>query len=333
MSIVGKYARAFRLLRYVVDVLQAKVWNVRKPLIVSWILTSRCNFSCPYCHSVGDLSKELSTAQVFNFVRELARLGTRRISFTGGEPLMRDDLGEIVDYCVENGMVVTLNSNGSMVSSRIRDIRRISLLTLSLDGPEDVHDAIRGKGAFAGLMDAIACARQERVRVYFATTLSSPNLSYLGAIFEISRMFGIKVFFQPAEHFQLRDGRPNPIAPARDEYAKAMVIIMEEKKRNPLVGNSWAGLKHLFYWPRAHPLLKCYGGLLSVRIDANGDIKICGRPKGDSVLGNVLTGDFERIFMTADLPVCRFCWCSSRIEFNKAMALDIDAVSNIFMAA
>ena len=303
--------------------------NRKTPLFVSWILTHRCNYSCAYCHSQGNISEELTTQQALDFASRLAGFGTRGVTFTGGEPLMREDLGKIVDCCAAQNIAVILNSNGSLVADRIEDIRNIKMVTLSLDGPEEVHDAVRGKGSFAIVMRAVDCVRARGIKVCIGTTLSSVNLSSLDEIFKISRKNKLRVFFQPAEKYQLRNSQVDPISPAAKEYKRAIEAIIVEKKHNSFIGNSLSGLKHLSCWPDPHSPLKCFGGKLFVRIDFNGDVKICGRHCGSFVLGNILQDDFASIFRDAAPVVCTNCWCAPRVEFNKAMAFDPDAVFNI----
>ncbi|MEI8013041.1 MAG: radical SAM protein [Candidatus Omnitrophota bacterium] len=316
-------------IRYAGAVLKAKFLSIKTPLFISWILTNRCNFSCQYCHSHGNKAEELTTQQALDFVEKLARCGTQGVTLTGGEPLMREDLGKIVDSCVAQDIAVVLNSNGFMVAERIADIRKVKMVMLSLDGPEEIHDSIRGKGSFSMVMRAIDCVRARGIKVCIGTTLSSLNLSSLDSIFRISKKNKLQVFFQPAEKYQLRYNELNSIVPLAEAYKRAIAAIMVEKKNNCFIGNSFSGLKSLSCWPEPHLPLKCYGGILFVRIDANGDIKVCGRRHGSLVLGNILKNDFSNIFKGAAPAVCSTCWCASRVEFNKAMAFDLEALLGI----
>ena len=321
-----KTVRRRSLIKDVKAVLKARIFNTKTPLFISWVLTNRCNYSCPYCHSHGHEAEELTTQQALGFVERLARMGTKGVTLTGGEPLIREDLGRIVDRCVAQDIAVVLNSNGSMVVERIADIRNVRTVMLSLDGPEKIHDSIRGKGSFATVMGAVDCVKARGIKVCIGTTLSSLNLSSLDVIFKIARKNRLQVYFQPAEEYQLRHNELNSIVPSSDEYKRAIVAIMLEKKNNRFIGNSLSGLRYLYCWPEHHRPLKCYGGILFVRIDANGDVKICGKPRGSFVLGNILRNDFYDIFNYATPVVCEACWSASRVEFNKAMAFDLEAV-------
>ena len=78
---------------------QARVYKKKTPLIVSWALTARCNLRCKHCNAWNLEAEELETGQILRLVEELSRMGTCKIQFTGGESLLRDDIGQILDCC------------------------------------------------------------------------------------------------------------------------------------------------------------------------------------------------------------------------------------------
>ena len=97
------------------SILNQRLFNKKIPLSVSWTLTNRCNKKCFYCNLPNITSKELTTKQTFSIIDELASLGTQRIGFTGGEPLLRKDIGEIINYSHSKGIFTGMVSNGSLV--------------------------------------------------------------------------------------------------------------------------------------------------------------------------------------------------------------------------
>lgn len=131
--------------------------------IVTLLAFSRCNCRCAMC----DIWKEktstaLSARDVESLVGDLVRLGTRRVVLSGGEPLMHPDLFGLVRPLREAGLGLTLLSSGLLlerfaapVASTFDDV------VVSLDGPPEVHDAIRGvPGAFARLRRGVAALRR-----------------------------------------------------------------------------------------------------------------------------------------------------------------------------
>src|SRR3989339_1445427 len=90
--------------------INAKLFNKRVPLAVSWALTYRCNHKCSYCGLWKKETQELTAGQIFAVIDELALAGTQYIGFTGGEPLIREDIGEIIKYALSKNIKVRVNS-------------------------------------------------------------------------------------------------------------------------------------------------------------------------------------------------------------------------------
>jgi MoaA/NifB/PqqE/SkfB family radical SAM enzyme len=98
------------------------------------------------------MDKELSTEQIFSIIDELADNGTQRVSISGGEPLLREDIGEIISHIKKKGMGCGLNTNGLLVPDRIEEVRKVDSITISLDGEREAHEANRGRGTFEKVM-------------------------------------------------------------------------------------------------------------------------------------------------------------------------------------
>jgi len=122
---------------------KARVFNRHLPLFVSWELTNRCNLKCRYCDVWKLNSEELPTDTVLSMVDELKNLGTKFISFTGGEPLLRKDIDEILSHCKTNGLYASLNSNGFELKDKPQTVKKFDFVIMSLDGQEAIHDYIR----------------------------------------------------------------------------------------------------------------------------------------------------------------------------------------------
>jgi radical SAM protein with 4Fe4S-binding SPASM domain len=125
-----------------------------RPLsFVEWLATATCNCSCPYCGApawdgAGD---ELDAREVRRVLSEVRGLGARRLLVSGGEPLMRPDLPELLRAANEEGLDIGLVSNGWAVEERWEDMRKIRyfLYLTSLDGDPEDHDRDRGRaGSF-----------------------------------------------------------------------------------------------------------------------------------------------------------------------------------------
>ena len=305
---------------------KVRLWQKKIPLVVGWAITYRCNRKCPYC-GLGQLNyDELSTGQILNIVNQLAGLGALRISFTGGEPLLRDDIGEIIDYIHKIGIEAKINSNGSLVKEKIKDLINLDILNLSLEGPPEIHDAIRGEGSYQEVMEAVRSAQDSGIKVNFSTVLTGINLKAIDFILGKAEEFLCKTVFQPATGIILGGNAPNPLAPSQKEYRQAIERLIKEKKAgNRHIGNSLTGLRHLRYWPNPKKI-KCASGWISCRIEPNADVVYCSREKQPAQTLNCLREGFPTAFKNLQAISCADCWCAARVELNRAFYGDLTAI-------
>src|SRR5215469_15063431 len=164
--------RAGRLARQALPVLglgARRVLGRRSPFQMTLSLTNRCNFKCEYCDIPLQRRDEMSTEQWKRAVDELRRAGMGRASLIGGEPLLREDAGEIISHLVERGVHAAMNTNGWLVVDRIEEVSRLDLVCVTLDGPRDVHDAQRRHGSYDRAIAAIEALRQHGVAVVTMT--------------------------------------------------------------------------------------------------------------------------------------------------------------------
>jgi len=308
--------------------LKAKFLKKRTPLIVGWAVTDRCNRRCLYCDRRRGKYDELPTEDIFRIVDQLKSLGTIRVSLTGGEPLMRDDIGRIVNYIHKKGIETKLNSNGSLVKERIRDLRNLDILTLSLDGDRKAHDSIRGEGSYDEVMEAARYAVGNGVKLSFATVLTSLNLRSVDYITEKAGEFGAKVVFQPATELILGGKSRNPIVPTKGAYRGAIDRLIDKKRKGDRsIADSAATLKHLRRWPDPYKI-GCASGWISCRIEPNGDIMYCGREGVLKARKNCARDGFKEAFETLKGVSCSDCWCAGRVELNLCFSLNPGAVLN-----
>lgn len=309
------------------SLLGAGVRKKKTPLIVSWALTTRCNLRCRYCNAWNVNGQELETRQIFSIIEELSGMGTRKLQLTGGEPLLREDIGEIVDFCNKKGIRVSINSNGLLVEKKIDSLQNLDLLCLSLDGPEPVHDYLRGPGSYRRVIQAANIARKKNIRLRFTAVLSSVNLKDIDFVLERAREFRAPVFFQPAATHLLMSAQPNPVAAPAGEYKKAISGLLAKKKKNGNIANSFDALRHLYKWPEKTKI-RCLKGLVACRIETNGDVYICPRIKDGIKPRNCLKEGFRQAFYSLPVLDCASCWCAANVEINLLLAFKPGAILN-----
>jgi radical SAM protein with 4Fe4S-binding SPASM domain len=137
--------------------------NILKPtgplFILPWRCTQACTSSCLHCGFASNppASDALGTKEVMHIVDEIYSFGATYLGLSGGEPLLRKDLPEIIGYAKKTGLNVSLITNGYFVDGKIFDnlVRHRVRVSISVDGTEDINDAIRGKGAYAKAVSAM----------------------------------------------------------------------------------------------------------------------------------------------------------------------------------
>jgi MoaA/NifB/PqqE/SkfB family radical SAM enzyme len=303
--------------------------GLRVPFVLSWRLNFRCNLRCQYCHIPLTPTEELSAGEILTALRGFRRAGTHLVNFTGGEVLLRDDIGEIIDGAADLGISATLNTNGLLLPKRIDAIRRASGVTLSLDGEEEVHDSVRGRGTQAQVLAAIRTARGAGLRVAVTAVLSSHNLDSVPWLLAWTARERVPVTFQPARLEKLGSDLPDPVTPPLAAYRKAMALVLRAKRAgNPWIINSLDGLEHLDAFP-ARQDIGCYAGKVFFSVEPNGDLLACHDLRKPEVIYNVVRDGVERALAMTSPGGCEECWCPSLVELNLAGRLRPGVILNM----
>jgi len=302
----------------------------RIPLIVGWALTYRCNSNCLYCSLSKKGVKELTTDEVFKITDTLKKKGALRISLTGGEPLIREDIGRIIEHMRSLGSVeIKLNTNGKLVKKKIDDLAGVNIINISLDGPEKIHDALRGAGSFNGALEGAEAAKRNDAEVLFTAVITDINAPYLEHVLKIAAHFDAKVFFQPATSNVLGDKTVNKNAPREDALDKAISQLLSLKKAGvDGIANSRAGL--LYLKPGEGKEIRCASGHISLRIEPNGDVIYCSREDFPFKALNIVRDGFDKAFSNLGDISCRRCLCGARVELNLAYNHNLSAITNQF---
>lgn len=250
---------------------RARLLGRRVPYLVGWNLTFHCNLRCTYCYSPYLKYPEMKTEEILAVMEELHGLGTRFITFSGGEPLLRKDIGTIVAHAKYLGITVFISTNGFLLPKRIDDVALVDRLTISLDGGAEVHNKVRGAGAFEAAEAAIVLARERNIPVALTCVLSKENLDNVDEVLALASRHKSMVMFQPATLWLDSSDKPNPIAPDPEAYRRTIDYLLQLKAEGAPVTNSPAGLRVLRRWPEPTPIWST-AGLLSCTVEPDGKI-------------------------------------------------------------
>ena len=168
-----------------------------KPLYVKIKLTWRCNLRCQMCNYWRqERHNALSSELLRTTIDELAELGCGKIHLSGGEPLLREDLFELVEYMVTRGMRVNLTTNGTLLTREKAErlaASGVKSISVSIDSPEArIHDHIRAKGAWKrtikGLRNLRRAIRKARakIKIRLNTVISRINYESLTTLPELA---------------------------------------------------------------------------------------------------------------------------------------------------
>ena len=161
--------------------------EARPAPVVVYNCTARCNLNCMHCYADrDDGGQELSTTQARTMLDDLAGMGVPVVLFSGGEPMLREDLPELLAHAAGKGMRAVVSTNGTLIGAEAA--RRLArngagYVGVSIDGLQVRHDAFRRQeGAFASALAGIANCQAAGVKVGLRMTLTRQNVTDLDGL-------------------------------------------------------------------------------------------------------------------------------------------------------
>jgi MoaA/NifB/PqqE/SkfB family radical SAM enzyme len=274
-----------------------------RPFFVSYQSTLQCNLRCVFC-SAWKLKthRELDTAQAKKVIDELADFGVAVLGITGGEPLIRKDLEEVAACAKRRGLVVGVNTNGTLLSpKRAKSISSVfDTVFVSLDGFEKTHDAIRGqKGAFrqafAGLKNLVAVKGDCTVGVNFV--LNRMNYEEFIPLCNWIRNLGVVITAFPVAG---EDRFVTDYSIPKDDVEGFARKVLMEKAVNPLIGPSGKIIELLPRFVKGEIPRICDAGSLYFGVSPTGELKVCpilpNSPEWQ--IGSLMTSSMKELVST-----------------------------------
>jgi MoaA/NifB/PqqE/SkfB family radical SAM enzyme len=255
----------------------------QRPFILSHLITARCNADCVTClwkMPANAAVEELSTDEVKELYWEAASAGFRFLVLWGGEPLLREDTGEVLRAAREAGLKTTLITNGWWLERRAEEVLPwVDRMMVSVDGIGDRHDQVRRKeGLFERLEAGLAYSRERwpDVSVIVNTVLSRLNLDQLEAIAEFGKRYGTRVSYQAMDvtdyGFGSRKDELDSVQLDAGQAADAARRITGLRRSGYPVSDSNAYLRKL--GPEADGY-RCHFKKVCLRVEPNGDVLDC----------------------------------------------------------
>jgi radical SAM protein len=175
----------------------------QSPMLVIWEVTQACDLACVHCRASAQSERnpgELSTEQGYRLLDEIKSFGDPLMVFTGGDPLKRPDLYDLIRYSVKIGLKtnVTPSATPLLTNEAIDAFKAagVSRMAISVDGHDAAsHDDFRGiPGTFDRAMEALRHARDIGLDTQFQTTVTRRNMAHLPEIAEIVKEMRSKMW-------------------------------------------------------------------------------------------------------------------------------------------
>ena len=288
----------------------AKVKAEFVPLVVSWNVTRKCNLKCSHCYinaSKEELRGELTTEEAKRLMDQISDVSRPLLVLSGGEPLLREDIYDLIRYGTSKGFRMGLGSNGSLIDEAIAKKLKdagVKTVSISLDSsiPEK-HDEFRGvEGSWQKAVNAITALKQNGVLVQVNTTVTQQNHEEIDEIMSLTEELGVENFHL---FFLVPTGRGKKIADISPGLYEGMIksTFAKTGKHRLNVRPSCApqfmriakdmGLD-MRQWIRG-----CIAGLYYCRVYPNGDITPC--PYLPVKLGNIREKTFSEVWFNSEV--------------------------------
>jgi MoaA/NifB/PqqE/SkfB family radical SAM enzyme len=283
-------------------------------------ITYRCNFKCQICDfwkQEHDPAEELSIADIRTIGKKLNSLGTIIISLAGGEPLVREDIYDIITELNAAGHFPILITNGWYVDDTVaRDILRAGLqeISVSVDYRDPAkHDAQRGcPGSWERAVKALELFHKNRPdrrnRVHMISVLMDDNLEDVEPLIKLSREIGVTYM---VNLYSWNRGAKTRRLP--DKSVTQYLLAL--KRKYPEFVTLTTYIEHLDQAISEGGVGDCRTGRLLMNIDNRGNVARCTE-RLDEPLGNILTDDIHelrrKLWNACDTQACAQCWTSCR---------------------
>ncbi|MCU0666396.1 MAG: radical SAM protein [Candidatus Omnitrophica bacterium] len=333
--------KIYRGAKAVNSLLKYKITRKPFPLCAHLQITKRCNLRCIYCYAdPANLTNtpDLEYKEFIKLVDELTSMGTRWIRFLGGEPLIREDIGQMIDYAKSKGAVTEMNTNGFFMKERANKIKNLDSLVVSIDGTRETNDRCRGIGSYAKAIEAIEIAKDLGMSVRLHGCLSKYH-----TLQDIEHLAGLAVKYGTAFNFSA----PSPIYfrddlrmdghPSQEQVAMLHKRCVQLKSLGYPLTNSSISEQYVKKWPNPHSdvlrkedfaklnitrgsYVPCAAGKLYCTIDVDGRVYACASLWKHGL--NYRQVGFKKAWEYLNNLDCYSCNYIANIELNMLLSLN-----------
>ena len=273
-------------------------------------ITDKCNLQCQMCEAPRSGKHGHFDFDSFTRLVDTSSGFARSIALTGGEPLLHPRIFDIIAYSKSKGFDVYLPSNGVLISNIIaRKLKTsgIKTVNVSIEGPREVHDELRGEGNFARALQGLRNLREENIECTIAATVMSVNFMYMSYIMELARNYGVTtVKFQPFNNDFVFDKSKIDVYHVKREQLKSLkteiehILYLSKKykiKTNPV--NYLRKLPEYFANKGTFKVRTCNVPSVTASISETGEVFPCWPMAKYGAVGNINEQPFGEIWNSA----------------------------------
>ncbi|MGA3111395.1 MAG: radical SAM protein [Candidatus Bathyarchaeia archaeon] len=214
-----------------------------KPHHAQWLVTRKCNYRCAGCNVWKEQDeRELPAKDITIGLDVLKKIGIAELVISGGDPLLRDDIGEIIDHATKS-FITTVYDNGSMAAKKIDLLRNVDFVAISIDSLDEAkNDSIKTvPGAWKRAMEAVETLHNEGINVAVTPTISQKNIYEITELTEYFTHKGIPVWYSLYSYeSSAKENQLFPIGKENDEFivtdnqaiVKLWDSLLNMKKKN-----------------------------------------------------------------------------------------------------
>ncbi len=277
------------------------------PETVHFMVTNRCNLSCPLCYENKEGKTEMPKSAIFALIDKLAEMKVFQLAIGGGEPFLREDIFEIIEYCRKKRIVPNVTTNGTLVNDYvIKKIRhKVGGISVSLNGYSSDTNFGRDTKGFDDMVRGMRLLLAGGIPTGANVLVTHESLHYLHRTFDFLKKSGVKW----VNVLRPKSGQGNaPVARyilSRRELSELKRVLNLWTYNLPLyVDTSLTCLMHTvpIQMLRENAVYGCVAGTRFCTIDCNGDVYPCSFFKNTEYLaGNVLEKDFQDIWLNSEI--------------------------------
>ena len=274
------------------------------PLDIAYLeVTNACNLKCIHCYKTAGtpLPQELDTEDWFRIIDELKELGVMTLAFTGGEPFLREDISQILEYASQNVMGINIFTNGTLITEDvIKILRKVNpeKIMVSIDGAtKETHERIRGQNTFDKTVESINILTKNKFRVRSNTVLYTENIDELESLIEMLLDKGVTEMIFDRFMDAGRGGEYTTLIPPLEiGETIAQKCSKFEKEASQKVELKFTGDAG-DVGDELTPYSYCGIGTSMVTIKANGDVVLCPVLSGEEfTAGNVKDASLQELW-------------------------------------